>query len=88
MKKLLLSAAFIVALSGYAAAQSSEGTTTSATKTEAASAVKDSKELPAKKITRKEKKAAALAEAQKPVLISVPKPDIQASGAVPPVPKK
>ena len=44
MKKLLFSAAFVIALSSYAAAQSSEGTTTSATNTEAASKLKDTKE--------------------------------------------
>ena len=83
MKKLLLSAAFIVALSGYAAAQSTEGTTTSAT-TEAASKVKDTKEKP-KKVSKKERKAA---EAQKPFLLAVPKPDMKAADAVPPIPKK
>lgn len=85
MKKLLLSAAFVVALSGYAAAQSTEGTTTSATKTEAASPAKESKEKVTKKQSRKEKKAVAAAEAQKPVLITVPVPDTKATDAMPPV---
>lgn len=84
MKKLLLSAAFIMALSGYAAAQSSEGTTTSATTTEAASKGKDTKEK-SRKISKKERKAA---EAQKPFLLTIPKPDMKAADVVPPFPKK
>ena len=88
MKKLLLSAAFMLALSGYAAAQQTEGTTTSATTTEAATPVTIDKEKPAKKLSRKERKAQAAAEAQKSVKITIPKADIKEADSIPPVPKR
>ena len=77
MKKLILMAAFVLAATGYAAAQTSEGTST-ATATE--QAINDSKDNPKKqKLSRKERKAAAAQEAAKSVKISIPVPDISKS---------
>lgn len=88
MKKLLLSAAFVLALSGFAAAQQTEGTTTSATKTEAASLEKIDKEKSVTKLSRKEKKAIAAAEAYKNLKIVIPKTEIKESDTMPPMPKQ
>lgn len=77
MKKLLLTAAFFIALSGYAAAQTNEGTKSAqATTTEITNPA--SKEIvkaeKPHKISRKERKAAAALEATKSVKISIPIP--------------
>ncbi len=80
MKKLFLTAAFFIALSSYAAAQTNEGTTSAQTATTTEKAITDSKEKIKKekprKISRKERKAAEAMQAAKSVKITVPIPDM------------
>lgn len=73
MKRVILAAAFVVAISGFAAAQSTSAKTTS-TKNEKAVVKKDTKKSSKNTVLKQETSANAKADSTVKVVLPVPKP--------------
>ena len=73
MKRVILAAAFVVAISGFAAAQSTSAKTTS-TKNDMAVVKKDTKKSSKNTVLKEETSANAKADSTVKVVLPVPKP--------------